>query len=532
MESISVGTKIVSILEDFGVDTIFGIPGVHTIEMYRGLTTSRIRHITARHEQGAGFMADGYARVSGKPGVCLVITGPGITNVLTPMGQALADSIPLLILSTVNSISKEEKIVGPLHDLPNQEMLVKQVALASFTLKAPKDIDSIILKAFSTMLSKRPGPVHIQIPIKLLTKPAEKMNSITPKRKLRKSIPKRQIDLIRNIIDNSKDPLILIGGGAQSAKLSIKKLVEKLHCPVISTINARDILGAHPLHIPGSPSLKAVRKVIKNSDLVIAIGTELGQTDYDMYEDNLFPEFVNLVRIDIDQKQLYQSPEKTLNIEADSKTFCETMIPIIFQKENQKSQTIVDSCKSVVQLELSKNYKSSQLLIETIVNNLPDAVIVGDSTQPTYFGNLYCELSNKNRWFNSASGYGTLGYAVPASIGAKLACPEKPVICIIGDGGLQFTLTELGTAKDENIPVFFLIWNNREYKEIRTFMESKDISPIGTSPKPPKFDLIAKSFDLDYKVVKSSKQLSEALIKFRKKSKSIVIEINENQFGE
>ncbi len=531
MKSITVGTQVVKALELLNVEVIFGIPGVHTVELYRGLEATKIRHVTARQEQSAGFMADGYARLSGKPGVCFVITGPGVTNVLTPMAQARADSIPLLIFSTVNDGGQENKAVGPLHDLPNQEMLVKQIALESFTIKKADETTSTILKAFSIMLSKRPGPVHIQIPVGILTEPAKKLTELSANYKLNKPIPRRKINPIRYKIDSSQNPLILIGGGTQTSKDSVKKLVEKLDCPVISTVNARDVLGGHPLHIPGSPSLEEVRKVIKNADLIIAIGTELGETDYDMFQDNLFPEFSNLVRVDIDKVQLSKSSTKSLNLKADSKVFCDSILPLVLQKNNDRAQKIVATCNQIIKSELSECYGTCQLLLKTIVENLPNAILVGDSTQPIYLGNLYCELSVKNRWFNSATGYGTLGYATPASIGAKIASPERPVICIIGDGGIQFTLSELGTARDENIAVFFLIWNNYEYKEIRTYMESKNISPIGTNPKPPKFDLLAKSYNLEYKAIKSSKQLSEALLKFAETSKSIIVELNENQFG-
>ena len=528
MKLISTATNVIRILEEFDVDIIFGIPGVHTVEMYRDLKNSRIKHVTARHEQGAGFMADGYARVSGKPGVCLVITGPGVTNILTPMAQARADSIPLLIISTINSSNRE--ISGLLHELPNQEMLVKQVALASFTVKDPEETNSIFQRAFSILISGRPGPVHVQIPVKILKQPVKSSNPIIVPPKLPKKFPSKKIKLITNKINQSKKPLILIGGGARSAKLSLVKLIEKLECPLISTINARDIIGLHRLHIPASPSLAPVREVITNSDLVIAVGTEIGQTDYDMFEDGLFPQLDNLIRVDVDQKQLNQSPPSSLKLQCDAGAFCNKIIPHIEKRMASGSERITSTCNETVKYQLSKDYKSMQLFIETIVNNAPNAIIVGDSTQPTYVGNLYCELSKNNRWFNSATGFGTLGYAIPASLGAKFGAPEKHVICIIGDGGFQFTLTELGVARDENINVFFIVWNNQEYKEIRMYMESHRIHPIGTSPKPPELGLIATSYGIQYQKPKSVKELSELLLEFKASAKSMLVEINETEF--
>ena len=140
MSQISIGKILIQMLEEQGVEFIFGIPGVHTVELYRALSRSNIRHITARHEQGAGFMADGYARISGKPGVCLVITGPGVTNVLTAMAQARSDSIPMLVISAVNKLTNTHNQRAPLHSLPNQAKLVKKVAIATYTIKKIEEI--------------------------------------------------------------------------------------------------------------------------------------------------------------------------------------------------------------------------------------------------------------------------------------------------------------------------------------------------------------------------------------------------------
>ena len=134
----TIGSSLLPILEEYGVDIIFGIPGVHTVEIYRGLQKTSIKHITPRHDQGAGFMADGYSRVSGKPAVCLVITGPGLTNILTAMAQARADSIPMLIISSVNPYDNKRKHSGLLHELPNQQKLLKKIAISSLTVKKNK----------------------------------------------------------------------------------------------------------------------------------------------------------------------------------------------------------------------------------------------------------------------------------------------------------------------------------------------------------------------------------------------------------
>ena len=166
---ITLGEALIHLLEAHGVDTVFGIPGVHTVELYRGLADSKIRHVTPRHEQGAGFMADGYARASGKPGVAFVITGPGLTNALTAMGQARADSVPMLVISGVNATATLGKGLGHLHELPDQRGMVEKVALSSRRITKAEELPAALADAFALFASGRPGPVHIEIPIDVMT---------------------------------------------------------------------------------------------------------------------------------------------------------------------------------------------------------------------------------------------------------------------------------------------------------------------------------------------------------------------------
>ncbi len=170
---ITVGQALIRLLEAYDVDTVFGIPGVHTAELYRGLAGSSIRHVTPRDEQDAGFMADGYARVSGKPGVCLLITGPGLTNAITPMAQARADSIPMLVISGVNARHTLGQYKGHLHELPDQAATMRTIALSSERLEQPGDLAELVGRAFARMKSGRPGPVHIEIPTDLMEAPFE-----------------------------------------------------------------------------------------------------------------------------------------------------------------------------------------------------------------------------------------------------------------------------------------------------------------------------------------------------------------------
>lgn len=494
----TVGQALVAMLEKAGVDTVFGIPGVHTIELYRGLAASSIRHITPRHEQGAGFMADGYARVTGRPGVCFVITGPGLTNILTAMAQARADSIPMLVISGVNATASLGKDRGHLHELPDQSALAKTIALWSHTLREPGRLGEVLSHAFALMTGGRPGPVHIEIPLDVMKLPAGSgafvlSDSAIP------PVPFSEIEEAARMCRASVRPSILIGGGCVGDAETLRRFAQALDAPVISTTNARGIMASHPLDAPASPSLACVREAFGQSDLVLALGTELGPTDCDMYEDGGFALPENLIRVDIDAAQLQRGAKPALAIRSGLGGFLDAMLARAdawTSKAREDGSARAKALREQAMAEIGPAYRSHIALLQEIWRVLPEATLVGDSTQLVYAGNMYLEAPRTGAWFNSATGFGTLGYAPPASIGAALGNPERPVVALIGDGGLQFTLSELGSARDINADVAFLVWNNAGYREIETSMTSADVEPIGVTPSAPDFSAVAAAYGL------------------------------------
>ena len=298
----TVGEALVARLKAHGVSHVFGIPGVHTVELYRGLAASGIAHITPRHEQGAGFMADGYARASGKPGVAFVITGPGLTNTLTPMAQARADSVPMLVVSGVNKTPTLGKGLGCLHELPDQQALAQTVALSSHHVAEAEALDPALNKAFEPFSSGRPGPTHIQIPLDIAGSAAAELSapvSVEPA-----PVPDTLVQQAAQLLAQAKRPVILVGGGAKRAGEALCALAERLDAPVVQTANGRGLMFRHALGVPASPSLIAVRSLIESADVVLALGTEFGPTDYDMYATGQWPQMQQLIRVDICPDQL------------------------------------------------------------------------------------------------------------------------------------------------------------------------------------------------------------------------------------
>ncbi|WP_286786871.1 MULTISPECIES: 5-guanidino-2-oxopentanoate decarboxylase [unclassified Pseudomonas] len=494
---VTCGQFLVRQLEAWGVDTVFGIPGVHTVELYRGLPDSSIRHITPRHEQGAGFMADGYARASGKPGVCFVITGPGVTNILTAMAQAYADSIPMLVISSVTTRARLGRNGGYLHELTDQRAMTAGVTAFSHTLLDVDQLPAALTQAFAVFESQRPRPVHIELPLDVITAPADHLSLVCQPCFSRPAPDPQQLDLAAKRLGNAKHPLVLLGGGCIAAASEARILVDRLAAPAATTINAKGVLpDHHPLALGCNQSLPAVRQLAKEADVILAIGTELGETDYDVVFDGGFELSGDLIRIDIDPDQLTRNYQPWLGIVSDARTAIQELLnrlpPDIFQATGSGRERVAKARRELADTLAPLSH--FRTLFDTLSRACPDACYVGDSTQPVYAGNHIIELCSPRRWFNASTGYGTLGYALPAAIGAKLACPDRPVICLIGDGGIQFTLPELASAVEARVGIIVLLWNNQGYGEIKRYMKQRAITPLGVDIYTPDFITLAQGF--------------------------------------
>jgi acetolactate synthase-1/2/3 large subunit len=268
------GQYLIDALAAQGVRHVFGIPGVHNLELYRGLANGPIRHVSGRHEQGLGFMADGYARVSGRPGVCFTITGPGLTNIVTAMGQAHGDSVPLLVISSQNRLSESSGHGGFLHELTDQRALASGVAALTFSIRTPADLPVALEKAFTLFGSARPRPVYIEIPLDVLAADASDLALPNPA----PVVPQPIASLVESAASRlraARAPVVLAGGGAVRAAAELRLLAERLDAPVVMTANARGLLPpGHPLAVPISPMLAPVRALVAAADLVLAVGTE------------------------------------------------------------------------------------------------------------------------------------------------------------------------------------------------------------------------------------------------------------------
>lgn len=535
------GEVLVELLEGYGVEHVFGIPGVHTVELYRGLAGSSIRHITPRHEQGAGFMADGYARTRGKPGVCFIITGPGMTNITTAMGQAYADSIPMLVISSVQARDQLGGGRGKLHELPSQAGLVAGVAAFSHTLMSADDLPQVLARAFAVFDGARPRPVHIEIPLDVLVEPAGHLLPGRPVRTGRAGAAPRGVALMAERLASARRPLILAGGGALAAGTALARLAEHLQAPVALTINAKGLLpSGHPLQIGSTQSLPATRALVAEADVVLAIGTELAETDYDVTFKGGFEIPGSLLRIDIDPDQTVRNYLPELALVADAEQAAEALLDAL----QTQMQPVRDPAWGAVRAarlrqDLSTTWDPPTLsqtrLLTSVLETLPDAILVGDSTQPVYTGNLTLDMDQPRRWFNASTGYGTLGYALPAAMGAWLGSggqvdERSPAICLIGDGGLQFTLPELASAVEAQVPLIVLLWNNQGYEEIKKYMVNRAIEPVGVDIHTPDFIGVARALGAAAQQVEDVAQLQAALRQAVERQGPTLIQVDQAQW--
>jgi acetolactate synthase-1/2/3 large subunit len=526
------GQHIVDCLVAHNIDCVFGIPGVHTIELYRGLAGKPVRHVTPRHEQGAGFMADGYARACGKPGVCFIITGPGLTNIATAMAQAYGDSIPMLVISTVNAVGEMGSGAGHLHELPNQNQLMRQFTAFSHTVLDPAEFETALARAFAIFSSARPRPVHIEIPVNLLKENCDHLPK--PRPAIRVTPPTASaatVSRLTGFCQKAVRPLLIVGGGAAAAAKAITAIADKLQAPVLMTINGRGILPpGHPLGMSISAGSDAALAVMEEADHILAIGTELGPTDFD---DRLSAKQhlgAKLTRVDIDPEQLIRGLRPEFPIVGDSRLVAEMLESELPARDRGWGQERARKANHAMQEELSPARRLQVTALETIRDTLPGALIVGDSNQPVYAACMAFAAERPMSFFNSATGYGTLGYGLPAAIGAKLACPERPVVSLMGDGGLQFSLPEMGAATEAGVPLILIVWNNRGYGEIEKAMVASAVEPIGVRIFTPDFSKLAGLFEWRYRLAPNLAALRTLLNEAKGEAGPVLIEIDETTF--
>ena len=510
-------------LEKLGVDTVFAYPGGAAIEFHQALKDSPIRVILPRNEQGGAFAADGYARVTGKTGVCMATSGPGATNLLTGIADAYMDSIPMVIITGQVATSfigknafQETDIIG----------MTRPIVKHSYLVLTPEDIVPTIVNAFYLANSGRPGPVLIDIPKNI--QQAKLPFVFDPEPTVQAySIPgapaKEQIDAIRDAIAKSERPCLYAGGGiiAAEAAKELTEFAEKYDIPVVTTLmGVGSIPEDHPLSLKwlGMHGTYYANYAANECDLLLAFGARFddrvtGSVEY-------FAQNAKIIHVDIDQSEINKNVRADIGIVANIRDVLIELNKDPVKKDRPVWKTAIRMWKNQHPLSYRKEpgVLKPQSVIETICRLTDgEAVIVPGVGQHQMWAAQFYTFKYPRQLLTSG-GLGSMGFGLPAAMGAKLAVPEKTVINIDGDGSFQMNIQELGTVFAEDIPVKMVILNNQHLGMVAQWEDrfygsrrgNTDLTMKGQRPYPD-FVTIAKGYEIPGREVWSEEDLEDAV---------------------
>ncbi len=459
------GRKLfVKALLEEGVDTIFGYPGGTVTDLFDELyKTDGINLILPRHEQGLIHEAEGYAKSTGKVGVCLVTSGPGATNIMTGLADAHYDNIPLVCFTGQvplgligNDAFQEVDIVG----------MTRSITKYGVTVRKREDLGKIIKMAFQIANSGKPGPVLIDIPKDIQTAlgPANYPSHVDIRGyKPCNSVHVGQLKKGYKLIKAAKKPLVLVGGGVNLARANaeLQTFVEKMNIPVVSTIMGKGAIPTdHPLYMgnSGMHGCYAANKAVSECDLLFSIGTRFN--DRITGDLNEFAPKAQIVHIDIDTASISRNVVVDVPIVADAKLALEKLAEWAEPKKHKAWIEEIKAWEEENPLEMRRDKGlSPQIIMEHINKHYPTGIYVTDVGQHQMWATQYLELGTENQLITSG-GLGTMGFGFPAAIGAKIANRDKDVVCISGDGGMQMNIQEMATAVTQGANVTVCILNN------------------------------------------------------------------------
>jgi thiamine pyrophosphate-dependent acetolactate synthase large subunit-like protein len=489
MQRLTGGHAVVEQLEREGVDAAFGIPGVHNLELYDALVDGGIDHVTARHEQGVGFMADGYARTTGKVGVALVITGPGLTNVATAVGQSYSDSSPMLVISTANATNEGDRGKGLLHELKDQQGVMESIAAYSERVERVGDVPAAIADAFDYLDSHRDRPVHIEIPTDVLER-EDTVSFVDRDPSSPPSPDEERLDEAAERIADAEDPVLLVGGGATGAAEAVRSFVEEVDIPVVTTVAGKGVVPANHENCLGvTVGSDAVAEFVASRDLAVAVGTELSEQETG---DVAFP--AELIHVDIDYTNFGKNHETALGIVGDATAAVEGL------HERLAGETVGSGDPAAAVAEVAPHslaetaadddrHKVLSVLRQSLDD---DAVVVNDMTKICYEGRNVFPMPEPGS-FHFPMGYGTLGFSPPAAFGAAVGT-DRQVVGLVGDGGLLFTVGDLATAVKYDIAAPILVLNDDSYDILEDVQRAQYGRTMATDIANPDFVALAESF--------------------------------------
>jgi acetolactate synthase I/II/III large subunit len=504
------GEAIVSGLVAHGVDTVFGLPGAQIYGLFDALHQAQLKVIGARHEQACGYMAFGYARSTGRPGVFSVVPGPGVLNAGAGLLTAFGANEPVLCLTGQVPTAFLGKGRGHLHEMPDQLATLRTFVKWAERIEYPGAAPALVSRAFQEMLSGRRGPVALEMPWDVFTQRAETSEAgpfdpLPP--------PPPDPELVKSaakLIANSKTPMIFVGSGAIHARDEILELAEMIDAPVVAFRSGRGIVSnAHELGL----TMAAAYRLWPKTDLMIGIGTRLELPTMSRWP--FRPDGLKSVRIDIDASEMRRfTPDAA--IIADARAGTTELLAAVRKaayKKNSGRRAVIREASATALQEIQQ-VQPQMAYLNVLREVLPHNAIVTDELSQVGFASWYGFPVYQPRTFISSGYQGTLGSGFPTALGAKVANPDRPVVAITGDGGFMFGVQELATAVQFNIGVVTLVFNNNSYGNVRRDQRERfDGRVVASDLVNPDFVKLAESFGVGAARVTSPQVFRPALEK-------------------
>ena len=494
----TVARAVLETLRGYGIDTVFGIPGTHSLEFYRPLRGLGIRAVTTRHEQGSSYGADGWSQVRGLPGVVITTSGPGLLNSLSGAATAYAESRPMILLSPGRPVGQDFRDIGSLHETKNPSAAVDAIVGLSRRVTSGAEAVTMVHDAMRDFTHSRPRPVHIEIPLDILESAADVPESATAPRPLGapQPAPASDVAAAASALAASRRPVILAGGGSLAAGPRLLELAEFLEAPVITTTNGKGAIPEkHRLSLGADLRLSTAHEFLRSADALLVIGSKVGEAE--LWGGDITPRGP-VIRVDIMRDQMLCNLAPDVEVPGNSTAVVPQLLEALREAASGDREREAPDLRAVFEAMDEEGRQGAPELAslnETIMDVVPeDTIMAGDSSQVTYMGSTTFFRAPVPHSLLYMGTYATLGYGLPAAIGAKLAAPERPVVCLLGDGALMFSIQEIMTAVELGLDLPIICVDNGGYGEIRQNMVDRDIDPLAVDLAQPDWVHLAEGF--------------------------------------
>ncbi|WP_162529876.1 thiamine pyrophosphate-binding protein [Nocardioides caldifontis] len=520
------GNAVVRALREREVDLVFGIPGTHNLEIYRALRSHGIRHVAPRHEQGGGYAADAYSRVTNRPGVVITTTGPGLTNATTAAATSYADSVPVLLISPGLPRGMVGRDLGWLHEVKDQSGHLDAMVERSIRVESAEEAYAAIHETFDHWQTNRPRPVHLEVPVDVLDGGYDD-TALTRPEPVHRPVPTPERQLVGAAADalaQASSVVLVVGGGCRQASEQVLAVAERLDAPVVTTVNGKGVVPeTHPLSLGACIRLPETHRILAGADALLVVGSVLGSSE--LWGHRVEASGV-VVRVDIDERQLHKNLTATHPLHGGAAETLALLLDELPDSVQNRSGRQVTTFREAVRRGIERDGSTFIGFHDALAAALPETTIfAGDSAQVSYFGTASLWPAVRPGQFLYPAGYGTLGYGIPAAIGAALGAPETPVVVVAGDGGTMFTIQEFATAVDLGLGLPVVVMNNGGFQEIREGMEERGIDPLAVDVRSPDFPMLATALGGEGVRVHTPEELAKAVTQALGRSVPTLIEV-------